>query len=582
MNLKKLFTFDLRSLALTRFFLGFLCFIDIANRIPQIDAFYSDNGILPRWLLIQNYEWPWAMSLFNLNGSFAFVLIVSIIGMIASLFYSLGLRTKLSNIIVWVVIMSFHSRFQQINHGGDNLLRLMLFWSLFLPMNAFYSFDSVLSSSKPEEKTYSGWGSAGWWIQAICVYLFTFLYKWDPSWFKSFDSVYYAMNLDMFTTTFGKMLLHFPVLMQFSSIFAFILEGLAPILLIIPWRVNFFRGIAVVLLFGLHVGIWLTLVLGNFPPACLILWMAFIPSPWWEKISARAKNSSGLTLYYDPDCGFCRKFCLLLKEFLFLPDLEIKSGDADPEILLTILAKKSWVLKINYETYIRFSAFSELLSASSFFIFSFIGKLFASIPPMDFIYNSLSKKRRQWGILINEIGHEKVNLTDSSFKKSAALFFVILVFAWNVEGITESRYFRMDSPWNKIVFSLQLNQQWNMFAPRPMRDDGWWVAEGSLKDGSHFDILNNTVVNFRKNENVQDTYPTSQWRKFFVNLHFDNDQTVKLWFGKYLCRRWNESHSGDRSLLNYTLYFVRERTPPPGEAIPIPVNETVWNHRCFN
>jgi hypothetical protein len=590
MNLKKplsLLSMDLRSLSLARFFLGILCFIDIANRIPQINAFYSDNGILPRWLIIQNYEWPWAMSLFNLNGSFSFVLIVSIIGMIASLSYSFGLRTKLSNCIVWIVIMSFHARFQQINHGGDNLLRLMLFWSLFLPMNAFYSFDSVLSSSnnrsEPHEKTYSGWGSAGWLVQTICVYFFTFLYKWDPSWFQKFDSVYYAMNLDMFTTPVGKSLLGFPVLMQFSSIFAFFLEGIAPILLIIPWRVDFFRGIAVVLLFGLHIGIWFTLVLGNFAPACLILWMGFIPSSWWEKLNSRSKNKSGLILYYDPDCGFCRKFCFLIKEFLFLPELVILSGDNDPEVLKTILERKSWVLKVNeHETLIRFSVFTQILSSSSFFPFHLLGKMLSYLPPFDFLYNSLSKKRKHWGILINDIGHEKVVLNESIIKKSAAVFFTVLIFAWNVEGITQSQYFRLGSPWNKIVFSLQLNQQWNMFAPSPMRDDGWWVAEGNLNDGSHWDILNDAVVNFRKKENVQDTYPSSQWRKFFVNLNSDNDQTVKLWFGKYLCRVWNESHNGNRTLNNYTLYFVRERTPPQGEQLPVPVEQTVWNHHCFN
>lgn len=585
MNLKKLLTLDLRSLALTRFLLGGLCFVDIANRIPQIDTFYSDAGIIPRWLLIQEFEWPWAMSLFNLNGSYSFVLIVSIIGMLAALALCLGLRTKLSTFIVWIVIMSFHARIQDVNHGGDNLLRLMLFWSFFLPMNAYYSFDAVLSSKnliETREKTYTGWGSAGWIVQTICVYLFTFLYKWDPSWFKNFDSVYYAMNLDMFTTSIGKTLLSYPVFMQFSSVFAFILEGLAPILLIIPWRMEFFRGTAVLLLFALHTGIWLTLVLGNFPPGCLILWTAFIPYSFWQLFKKSETAGAGLKLYYDPDCGFCRKFCFLLKQFLFLPNLEIFSGETDSEVLEIIAAEKSWVLKKGDEIFVRFSVFKELLSASRFMLFSLAGKCLSYLPPFDFLYIRLSRKRRLWGIFINDIGHEQVVFSETIFKKTSLAFLVLLVFAWNVEGITQSKYFRLGSPWNKIVFSLQLNQQWNMFAPSPMRDDGWWVAQGTLRDGEIWDILNNKNVDYSKKENVQDTYESSQWRKFLNNLHFNDNRLVKLWFGKYLCRRWNGTHDGGKILDNYTLYFVRETTPPPGHRLPDPVSESVWNHQCSN
>lgn len=581
MNVKKLLTFDLRSLSLARFLLGVLCFIDIANRIPQINTFYSDAGILPRWLLIQEYEWPWAMSLLNLNGSYTFALIISIIGMIAALSFTAGLRTRLSNFIVWIVIMSFHARFQTVNHGGDNLLRLLLFWSFFLPMNAYYSFDAVLSNHERKEATYSGWGGAGWLIQAICVYLFTFLYKWDPSWFKSFDSVYYAMNLDMFTTQIGKSLLAYPLLMQFSSFFAFLLEGLAPILLIIPWKMEFWRGTGVVLLFALHIGIWLTLVLGNFPPACLILWTAFIPSSWWIKFQS-IKSGAGLQLYYDPDCGFCKKFCLLLKEFLFLPSLEVIPGDENEEMLELIQRNRSWVLKVGDENSFRFSVFRELLISSGFFVFRFFGSVLSYLPAFDLLYQKLSKRRRWWGILVNKVGYEKIEIDDSFIRKAVIAFFVPLVLAWNVEGLTKSRYYRLDSPWNKIVFSLQLNQQWNMFAPRPMRDDGWWIASGVLMDGEMWDVLNNKKVNFTKNKNVQDTYESTQWRKFLVNLHFDDDKIVKLWFGKFLCRRWNDDHEGGRLLHNYTLYFVRETTPPPGQPLPNPVVEAVWNHQCFN
>src|SRR5690349_10314152 len=132
--MRSLAKLDLRSLALTRFLLGLLAFIDILNRFSQIDDFYSDKGIIPRWLLLQSFEIKWRMSLLLLNGSTVFAWALGIVGLIAALFYCFGMRTRFSNIVVWIVLMSFHARFPEVNHGGDNLLRLMLFWSIFLPM----------------------------------------------------------------------------------------------------------------------------------------------------------------------------------------------------------------------------------------------------------------------------------------------------------------------------------------------------------------------------------------------------------------------------------------------------------------
>lgn len=582
MNFKKILTFDLRSLALVRFFLGVLCFIDIANRIPQLEAFYTDVGILPRWLILQEFSLPWGMSLFHLNGSYSYALIVSLIGMIASLGVALGIRTRFSTVVVWIVLLSFHLRFSEILHGGDNLIRLMLFWSLFLPMNARYSFDAVLSEEKCPETTYCGWGSSGWIVQTICVYLFTFLYKWDPVWFEKFDSVYYAMNLDLFTRPLGKALLEYPLLMKVSSAYAIALEGLAPVLILIPWRMQFWRAAAVLLLFSLHIGIWMTLVLGIFPAACLILWMAFIPSSFWQLFRKSDFAGAGLTLYFDPDCGFCRKFCFLLKEFLFLPGLKIQSGESDPQVLNEILEKKSWVLKSASQKFIRFAVFRELLKSSGFLLFQYAGRALAYLPSMDVVYNRVSRKRRLWGVLINQVGHESVAFEENFSRRTLAPMLALIVFAWNLEGFTNLRYFKITSPVDELVFSLQLNQEWAMFAPKPMVDDGWWVARGTLKNGETWDILNDSLVDFRKKENVQDTYESAQWRKFFNNLYFNDKRTVKLWFGKYLCRRWNNVHSEGKTLDNYTLYYVKETTPPPGQPLPNPETVTIWNHNCFN
>ena len=578
-SLKNLFSLDLRSLALVRVCLGLLCFIDIANRIPQINTFYSDHGILPRFVLIDQFELAWRMSLLDLNGSSLFAFGLAIIGLVSSLLFMLGWRTKLNNFISWIVIMSFQARFPEVNHGGDNLLRMLLLWIFFLPSNTYYSVDSVLSGQTKKESSYFGFSSFSWITQILYVYVFTFLYKWDPSWYKNFDSVYYAMSLDMFTTTLGKGLLSFPLLMQFLSFFTFALEGLGPIMLLIPWKNSFFRGLNVCLFFALHIGIWLTLELGNFAPACLIMWMAMIPTTFWESKIFKKHSQGQSTIYYDPDCGFCRKFCFLVKDFLFLPNLHVVSGETNPDILKIIQTKKSWVFINEQGMFIRWNALSQMLLKSNFFIFCWLGKLF-SIFNFNFIYNFISSKRGYLGRILNLIGFENINSHEGRFKKIILSFFIFITLAWNIEGITNSKYFKIESPFDEIVFALQLNQQWNMFAPRPMRDDGWFITEAMLASGVKWDILNNHEIKFQKPDAVQNTYPSSQWRKFMLNLRTDDNGTYKLWFGRYLCRRWNDTHPDSLSLTDYKLSFMRETTPQMGSPLPAPAMEVVWNHHC--
>lgn len=484
--MKTLFKLDLRSLALTRMLLGLLAFCDIFNRIGQINDFYSDKGILPRWLLHQQFQISWRTGLLDLIGDPSFVLIVAIVGLIAALAMIVGLRTRLSVFLTWLVIMSFQARFPEANHGGDNLMRLLLFISMFLPMNAFFSVDQLKRKTEIHEVEYFSVFTLAWFCQIFYMYFFTFYYKWEPSWFRDYDSVYYALSLDMFTRPMGKALLNYPFLMKFSSFYTMWLEGLGCFLLLIPYRRNFFVSLAIFFFVALHGGIWLTIVLGSFPPACIILWLALIPSPWWDK-------AQGIVSKLTPNFS-TKAFLLKLAEKTCVSDIKLK----------------------------------------------------------------MAKTTKAFGV-----------------------FFIILTFAWNLEGAAIFPTFDLKSPFNEVVFLLQWNQQWNMFAPKPMRNDGWWIVEANLRDGRKWDILNDKAYSEERPDDLAETYPSTQWRKFMTNLYSNHNETYLLQFGKFLCRKWNTNEHNGQEVLNYQLIFMRDLTAPQGQA-PNPVQkQVIWNHNCF-
>lgn len=576
-----MFYLDYRSLAFFRIFLGITLIFDFFDRFHLVDAFYTDGGILSRSDLISKYEISWKMGLLNLNGSPLFANLLIVIGIVASLFYTLGVRTKFSAFISWILLMSFQNRFPEANHGGDNLLRILLMISLFLPIQFKYSFDKAFSELPEVDKKYYGLSSVFPFVQIFLVYLFTFAYKWHPSWLTELDSVYLAMSLDILTTDLARVLLGFPLIMKIMSFMTLWIEGLGPFLLIITWRQDLMRMIAIFLFLSLHFGILLTIELGNFPWACFALWLIILPTTFWdfinEKIISKRSKVEG-TLYYDKDCGFCRKFCLFLKDIFFLQDLKVAASSSDKAADKIIQKEASWTYSINGKFQLRYDVFCELLKSSPF---KFIGFVFDNSIARsfgDFSYRILSKQRMKLGVLINRYLREEAR-PNGILKNTFMLGLILLSIAWNFEGILGSKKFDVKTPFTEMAFLFGLNQQWNMFAPKPMRNDGWPVIDGVLRDGTRIDPFFNREVHFLKPRDVRATVDGTRWRKFFMNLVDSENSSYRLLFGKYVCRTWNREH--DNKLEEFKIYFMIEQTPYDANE-PLEVRKNLlWNHYCF-
>lgn len=598
----KVFQLDLRSLALTRFLFGILVFFDFTRRIKDIPAFFTDSGILSRAQVLENFEINWRMSLLNLNGSYSFALALLIIGMLASVTFTIGQRTRLSNFIMWIVMISFQARFpESASSGGDMLIRIFLFWSLFLPMGAVYSVDAAVSEEKKPKNDYVSIFSAMWIVQLFLLYFMTFLYKWAPVYHTTFDAVWYMLQLDIYTTPFGKWLGEYRSLTQVLTMLCYGLELAGPLMLIIPWKPKIFRSICVLSFWGFHLGIAATLHLGNFVPVCLIIWAAAIPGFWWDWVEEKTRHSGKKiqTLYYNERYRFSRPLAFIMRSMFFISDLRIQPTDSFKA--LPKLQNEKFVLldeKNSYKTGLELA--SSLLLSSRFFLFQLIGKMIGS--EMSLQLNdtkeageiNFSDKTRAvapstplipvWSILDNAfftIGVDKIKYRLHRFEKALGAFLLALVVGWNIEGYVDERDWYIGSPLDEVMFALQLNQGWAMFAPHPQRADGWWVMEGELANGKKWDALNNKTVNFNKPDSVYGSYSSEDWRKFLDNLQGSRDETYLQGLGRYLCRRWNNTHTGDETLKTFRLFHMREWTNPPDEPRSPVEKIKLWNHSCF-
>lgn len=103
----------------------------------------------------------------------------------------------------------------------------------------------------------------------------------------------------------------------------------------------------------------------------------------------------------------------------------------------------------------------------------------------------------------------------------------------------------------------------------------------ALRGDSEVDVFaNGATVQYTKPAIVSDTFRNQRWRKYLRNIWERDHAGHRLYFGQYLYRTWNASHSNQSTLETFQIYYVKEDTLPGGK-IAAPEKILTWTHRCF-
>ncbi len=303
--LRPLLAIDTRSLAAFRIALGILLLLDLCVRGTDILSHYTDVGVLPRPARITLYEFRgetsarfwWSLHMINGTGWFQLGLF-SLAACVATCL-TLGYRTRMATFMSWALLVSLHSRLPGVNQGGDILLRMLLFWSMFLPLGATASVDRFRWPADRDQpsQTIASLGSFAMLVQVLLVYWCTAYAKLEPTWTRDFSAIYYALEFDMYVRPVGIVLREYPVICRVLTGMTLCLEFFGPLLLLIPVRTWIFRLVAVALFWSFHLGLALCLELGLFSYVSMTAWLLFLPGQFWDGLSAllrRARDSSAL------------------------------------------------------------------------------------------------------------------------------------------------------------------------------------------------------------------------------------------------------------------------------------------------
>jgi hypothetical protein len=286
------FALDLRALALLRMGTAAVVLFDLAIRSTDLEAHYSNLGVLPIAPLLERTWTPYQFSLHTSSGLWQMQagLFLVAAGLAGALL--LGYHTRLATVASWVLLVSLQNRNTLIGQGGDDLLRMLLFWGIFLPWGRVWSWDAR-AQPPPARLDYASAATVAYIVQLALLYWCTALLKSGNEWTHSGTALYYALSLDQLLLPGGRLLYPHPELLRFLTFATWYVELLLPFALFIPVGVRWWRLLVIGVLFAFHLGISLTLYVGLFFVINMVSVLGLLPPVALDWLAPRLSRPLG-------------------------------------------------------------------------------------------------------------------------------------------------------------------------------------------------------------------------------------------------------------------------------------------------
>lgn len=296
--------------------LGTAVLADLALRAFDLVVLYTDRGVLPRELLIATdgravyfsaHYWAGVhpalqAALFLFSAAWAVALIA-------------GWRTRVATLACWYLVSSLQLRQPFAYFGGDSILRLMLFWGLFLPLGARFSVDNLRGRIPPRRNQHFSGATAALLLQVCFIYWATGIQKSGELWWNG-QAVAYALRADEWVTPFGTWLRDYPGLLTGLTYVTLATEIVGPFVAFVPVWTPGFRLLTVGLFWGFHAGLATVMNIGLFPLFAIVAWLPFVPGTLWDRLNPDPNRAA--TALPDPRSAATSVAALVILTYIAL------------------------------------------------------------------------------------------------------------------------------------------------------------------------------------------------------------------------------------------------------------------------
>jgi hypothetical protein len=477
-----MFGLDLRSLALLRMALAVLILSDLALATEHLRAFYTDDGILPRHLVYGEH-----LPLFRLHlqsGAVWFEGMLFAIEAACAIALLLGWRTRLATVLCFVLLVSRQTRNELVLFGPDTVLRIILFWAMFLPLSARWSLDAVRGQSdRLTNYRWLGVAGVGYIIQFSLVYVINGLMKSGPTWHVDHTAVARALTLDIYSRPPGVWLNQYDRVTTALTFFTLWIEIWGCLLFVLPVLNGWGRLLACVLFGALQIGFNATMDLGLFGPVMVGTMLGLLPAEFWDR------GVLPLTRRLFPKWN--------------------KNGDT-PVVVPNL--------------------------------------------PLP------SAPTRKWPTTLAAL-----------VRDGALLYLLALVVAANVNGLPQ----RAGRPplrlpgGQRLMVSVGLDQRFDMFAPEPQADDGWFVMRGTLASGETADVFSGArPATLDKPPSVVASYRGQRWGAVLIAIGYPGADAYLESVARHLGDEWNRTHTADERLTQLEIIVMSQYVTQPHHQTP--------------
>lgn len=284
------FEVDTRALATFRIALGLLLLVDLVSRSRNIEAFYTDSGVLPRAALFADYSNVY--SLHAVSGEARAIWLLFVVAAVFAIALTVGYRTRLVTVCSWLLLASLHLRNPMVLNGGDTLLRILLFWAMFLPLGERWAIDVPRTSRN--RSTVSNVATMALLCQVVVMYVSNAIHKTRGEMWLNGEAIVYVFSLDyQFTFLLGNVLAEYHDLLRAVTHVWIALVVLSPLLIVLTGRPRAAFASAFV---GMHLGMLVTMRIDLFPLIVVAALVPFYPPIVWDRATALASRVGLVTL----------------------------------------------------------------------------------------------------------------------------------------------------------------------------------------------------------------------------------------------------------------------------------------------
>ena len=540
------FALDLRAVGLFRVLLALAILLDQLVRLADWHAFHSVFGLVS---LADSRAWdsPWLWSLYWLSDGALLPYVLEGLRLLATVTLLLGIRSRLSAFVLFVLLASVAARNPLLLQGGDKVLVAMTFFAAFLPLGRYRSLERLWFGSSADP-AYRSAATVAYVVQILLVWFMAGIMKTGEQWWGSGTAISMALHLEAFASEFARLWRGWDWLVQPMTFFVFWLECLAPLLALMPFY--WCRLIGLLALVALEIGIWLSLEVGLFPLISLVSLVPLFPIRFVDLVSRRWAGRAGgresdLVLFFDEDCRFCAFACRLLLAASGIRGAVLREAQSDPIAARILDGSFAWSI-----TRVRNSGredpsadldpgYRQGWDAVRFLVHhsprSWLLRVLPGAALGDRLYARIGRNRgaigSAGGMCFGRSGAAGRQGPVGRFIVSLALAAVL---AWNVVAFPGVRDWKDFRPFvEPLVALFNLTQFWSMFAPYPYSYDSWHAMPALARDGNQIDLLSGLPLNLEPPRDGPDRYGGYRWRKvIFRSLQRKQIERV---FG-YFCR----------------------------------------------